>query len=203
MAKNAKFFREAAWSQLTGKWQPAVIFSLVYMAIVLVINYVGTKNDYISFLSMLLLYPLQYGAAVAFLGFKRTGVDVKIGDMFVGFNDYGRVFVTILLQTLYIVLWSLLLVVPGIIKAISYSQTIYILKDNPELKFNGAIERSMAMMEGHKMEAFLLGISFIGWLLLGVLTLGIGMLWVTPYMSTAYAHFYDYVKEDYERRIAA
>lgn len=203
MTKNAKFFREAAWSQLTGKWQPAVIFSLVYMAIVLVINYVGTKNDYISFLSMLLLYPLQYGAAVAFLGFKRTGVDVKIGDMFVGFNDYGRVFVTILLQTLYIVLWSLLLVVPGIIKAISYSQTIYILKDNPELKFNGAIERSMAMMEGHKMEAFLLGISFIGWLLLGVLTLGIGMLWVTPYMGTAYAHFYDYVKEDYERRIAA
>lgn len=203
MTKNAKFFREAAWSQLTGKWQPAVIFSLVYMAIVLVINYVGTKNDYISFLSMLLLFPLQYGAAVAFLGFKRTGVDVKIGDMFVGFNDYGRVFVTILLQTLYIVLWSLLLVVPGIIKAISYSQTIYILKDNPELKFNGAIERSMAMMEGHKMEAFLLGISFIGWLLLGVLTLGIGMLWVTPYMSTAYAHFYDYVKEDYERRIAA
>lgn len=203
MTKNAKFFREAAWSQLTGKWQPAVIFSLVYVAIVLVINYVGTKNDYISFLSMLLLYPLQYGAAVAFLGFKRTGVDVKIGDMFVGFNDYGRVFVTLLLQTLYIVLWSLLLVVPGIIKAISYSQTIYILKDNPELKFNGAIERSMAMMEGHKMEAFLLGISFIGWLLLGVLTLGIGMLWVTPYMSTAYAHFYDYVKEDYERRIAA
>ena len=203
MAKNAKFFREAAWSQLTGKWQPAVIFSLVYMVIALVINYVGTKNDIISFLSMLLLYPLQYGAAVAFLGFKRTGVDVKIGDMFVGFNDYGRVFMTILLQTLYIVLWSLLLVVPGIIKAISYSQTIYILKDNPELKFNGAIERSMAMMEGHKMEAFLLGISFIGWLLLGVLTLGIGMLWVTPYMSTAYAHFYDYVKEDYERRIAA
>lgn len=203
MTKNAKFFREAAWSQLTGKWQPAVIFSLVYVAIVLVINYVGTKNDYISFLSMLLLFPLQYGTAVAFLGFKRTGVDVKIGDMFVGFNDYGRVFVTILLQTLYIVLWSLLLVVPGIIKAISYSQTIYILKDNPELKFNGAIERSMAMMEGHKMEAFLLGISFIGWLLLGVLTLGIGMLWVTPYMSTAYAHFYDYVKEDYERRIAA
>lgn len=203
MTKNAKFFREAAWSQLTGKWQPAVIFSLVYVAIVLVINYVGTKNDYISFLSMLLLFPLQYGAAVAFLSFKRTGVDVKIGDMFVGFNDYGRVFVTILLQTLYIVLWSLLLVVPGIIKAISYSQTIYILKDNPELKFNGAIERSMAMMEGHKMEAFLLGISFIGWLLLGVLTLGIGMLWVTPYMNTAYAHFYDYVKEDYERRIAA
>lgn len=203
MTKNAKFFREAAWSQLTGKWQPAVIFSLVYVAIVLVINYVGTKNDYISFLSMLLLFPLQYGAAVAFLSFKRTGVDVKIGDMFVGFNDYGRVFVTILLQALYIVLWSLLLVVPGIIKAISYSQTIYILKDNPELKFNGAIERSMAMMEGHKMEAFLLGISFIGWLLLGVLTLGIGMLWVTPYMSTAYAHFYDYVKEDYERRIAA
>lgn len=152
---------------------------------------------------MLLIYPLQYGAAAAFLGFKRTGVDVKIEEMFVGFKDYGRVVVTILLQTLYIVLWSMLLIVPGIIKAISYSQTIYILKDNPELKFNGAIERSMAMMEGHKMEAFLLGLSFIGWLLLGVLTLGIGMLWVTPYMNTAHAHFYDYVKEDYEHRIAA
>ena len=106
-------------------------------------------------------------------------------------------------MTIYTTLWALLLIVPGIIKAISYSQTNFILKDQPELKYNAAIERSMAMMKGHKMEYFLLNLSFIGWILLGILTFGIGMLWVSPYMITTQAHFYDYVKEDYERRIGA
>ena len=137
------------------------------------------------------------------MGFKRTGEDVKIEGLFDGFKDYGRVFLTSLLQNIYTFLWTLLLIIPGIIKSIAYSQTFFVLKDNPELKNNAAIERSMAMMEGHKMEYFCLMLSFIGWILLSILTLGIGLLWVTPYMSTAMAHFYEYVKEDYERRIEA
>lgn len=199
MEKNAKYFREAAWAQLTGNWKPAVLVTLVYILIVGAME--GAKS--LSFLSIFVLGPLSYGYYVSFLNSKRTGEVVRIENLFDGFKDYVRVFLTNLLQSIYIVLWTLLLIVPGIIKSISYSQTFFVLKDNPELKNNAAIERSMAMMEGHKMEYFCLILSFIGWLLLGILTLGIGLLWVNPYIATATAHFYEYVKEDYERRIEA
>lgn len=199
MEKNAKYFREAAWEQLTGNWKPAVLFTLVYILIVGVME--GVKAW--SFLSIFVYGPLSYGYYVAFLSFMRTGENVRIKNLFDGFKDYARVFLTNILQSVYIVLWTLLLIVPGIIKSISYSQTFFVMKDNPELKNNAAIERSMAMMEGHKMEYFCLILSFIGWLLLGILTLGIGLLWVNPYIATATAHFYEYVKEDYERRIEA
>ena len=199
MEKNAKYFREAAWAQLTGNWKPAVLVTLVYILIVGAME--GAKS--LSFLSIFVLGPLSYGYYVSFLNSKRTGEVVRIENLFDGFKDYACVFLTNLLQSIYIVLWTLLLIVPGIIKSISYSQTFFVLKDNPELKNNAAIERSMAMMEGHKMEYFCLILSFIGWLLLGILTLGIGLLWVNPYIATATAHFYEYVKEDYERRIEA
>jgi uncharacterized membrane protein len=79
--------------------------------------------------------------------------------------------------------------------------TSYILKDYPELKNNEAIELSMAMMKGHKFDYFYLTLTFIGWILLSILTLGIGLLWLSPYISTTSACFYQYVKEDYERRL--
>lgn len=199
MEKNAKYFRETAWAQLTGNWKPAVLVTLVYILIV------GAMEgaEALSLLSIFVLGPLSYGYYVSFLNSKRTGEVVRIENLFDGFKDYARVFLTNLLQSIYIVLWTLLLIIPGIIKSIAYSQTFFVLKDNPELKNNAAIERSMAMMEGHKMEYFCLTLSFIGWILLSILTLGIGLLWVTPYMSTAMAHFYEYVKEDYERRFEA
>ena len=200
MKKEAKFFREAAWSQLKGHWKHAVLFTLVYVIITSVAQIIGSKSDLVSILiSLLALLPLGYGYYVAFLDFKRTGAPLKIEQMFDGFKDYGRVLTTKLLEGIYIILWSLLLFIPGIIKSISYSQTSFILKDYPELKNNAAIELSMAMMKGHKFDYFYLMLTFIGWLFLGILTLGIGLLWVYPYMYTASAHFYEYVKEDYER----
>lgn len=203
MRQKAKFFRKAAWAQLKGNWKPAVILTLIYILMVGSLLLMGVKSNIISIAGMFVFTPLAYGYNAAFLGFKRTGVGVRIEELFEGFRDYLRVFGTLLLMGIYTYLWMLLLIVPGIIKAIAYSQTFYILRDNPELKFNAAINRSMAMMKGHKMEYFLLSLSFIGWILLSILTLNIGLLWVAPYMATAQAHFYDYVKEDYERRIAA
>ena len=201
MEKGAKFFREAAWSQLKGNWKPVVLFTLVYNIIVGVAQAIGSTSDYVSLLvSLLFLMPLGYGFNIAILSFKRTGEAVKIEQLFDGFKDYSRVTLTYILEVIYILLWTILLIIPGIIKAISYSQTDYILKDYPELKYNAAIELSMAMMKGHKFDYFCLILSFIGWILLGILTLGIGLLWVSPYISTATAHFYEHVKEDYESR---
>ena len=200
MEKEAKFFREAAWAQLKGNWKPVVVFTLVYNLVMGVAQFIGSTSDLVSILiSLFILVPLAYGYNVAFLDFKRTGEVVKIEQLFDGFKDYSRVVLTGLLQGIYIFLWTLLLIVPGIIKSLSYSQTNYILKDYPELKNNAAIELSMAMMKGRKFDYFCLILSFIGWILLGILTLGIGFLWISPYIATASAHFYEHVKEEYER----
>jgi hypothetical protein len=99
-----------------------------------------------------------------------------------------------LLQTVYTVLWSLLLVIPGIIKSYSYAMTSFILKDEPEMKNNAAIEKSMAMMEGNKMKLFMLDLSFIGWAILCIFTFGIGFLFLQPYVAISRAAFYEDLK---------
>ena len=101
---------------------------------------------------------------------------------------------SLLLQDVYTILWSLLLVIPGIIKSYSYAMTSFILKDEPEMKNNAAIEKSMAMMEGNKMKLFMLDLSFIGWAILCIFTLGIGLLFLQPYVAISRAAFYEDLK---------
>jgi uncharacterized membrane protein len=91
---------------------------------------------------------------------------------------------------LLIILWSLLLVIPGIIAAYRYAMASYIMAQNPEIGALDAIERSKAMMNGNKLRLFCLQLSFIGWMLLSALTLGIGYIFLRPYMQAAYAAFY-------------
>ena len=102
----------------------------------------------------------------------------------------------------YTFLWTLLLIVPGIIKALSYSMTSFVLYDNPEMKNNEAIELSMKMMDGHKTALFWLYLTFIGWGILCIFTFGIGYFWLAPYMQASLAQFYEEVKEDYITRYA-
>ncbi|MDE6987765.1 MAG: DUF975 family protein, partial [Bacteroides acidifaciens] len=137
--------------------------------------------------------PVAYGIAVVMFGVFK-GKDVDFGVLFEGFQDYSRIFVTKLLQGIYTALWSLLLFVPGVIKHYSYAMTDYILKEEPEMKNNAAIEKSMAMMENNKMKLFLLDLSFIGWAFLCILTFGIGFLFLQPYVQVSHAAFYEDLK---------
>ena len=108
-----------------------------------------------------------------------------------GFSDYGRSLAGVLWMYLFIFLWSLLLIVPGIIKAISYWMTPYILAECPNVAPDEALKLSMRMTQGHKGEIFVMFLSFIGWLLLSALTCGILYLfYVGPYMNTSLAGLY-------------
>ena len=102
------------------------------------------------------------------------------------------------LMGLFTALWTLLFIIPGIVKMFSYAMTPFILEENPDLTANEAIDRSRAMMKGHKFDLFWLLLSFIGWGILCAFTLGIGTLWLLPYMQTSIAAFYEDVKADYE-----
>lgn len=116
--------------------------------------------------------------------------DATINTMFSYFPHWKTLTVAALLQGLYIFLWSLLFVIPGIVATYSYAMTRYILAEHPELTASEAIERSKEMMEGNRWRLFCLEISFIGWALLTILTLGIGNLWLRPYIEASTAAFY-------------
>ncbi len=107
------------------------------------------------------------------------------------FKNYPRKLGGSLWMGLFVFLWALLFVIPGIIKGISYSMTQYILADCPNVKARDALKLSMRMMNGHKWEYFVMGLSFLGWILLSALTLGIlSVFYVDPYMRSSFAEYY-------------
>lgn len=116
--------------------------------------------------------------------------DPQTNDLFSQFDYFGSAFCLKLLQTLFVFLWSLLLIIPGIVKGYAYSMAPFIMAENPDMRPRDALDASEDLMEGHKAELFFLELSFIGWGLLSILTLGIGSLWLNPYIQAAHAAFY-------------
>lgn len=196
-------YKERAINSLSGKWGTACIATLIMYAIMEGVSLSLTlpMGDNIqlststSIIWSLLCLPLEWGFAAFFLRLIRNE-DISYGRLFDGYKDFARIFCTKLLYHVYVMLWSVLFIIPGIIKMYSYAMTDFILKDEPELKNNAAIEKSMQMMEGHKTELFLIDLSLIGWLLLSLLTLGLGLLLLLPYYESIHAHFYEDLKKE-------
>ena len=187
MLKQNSELRAEARVALTDKWVMGAVTTLVFGAVSGAASYIPVVG------TILVALPMMYGYSIVMLSVMRGG-EVNIGGLFDGFNDFGRIVGTKLLQAIYTFLWTLLLVIPGIIKNYSYAMTDFILKDQPELANNAAIEKSMAMMDGNKMKLFLLDLSFIGWAILCLFTFGIGFLFLQPYVQSAHAAFYEDLK---------
>lgn len=192
--------RAAARAALTGKWGASAWVTFIGILIAVACSIVPLPN----FVTPLLLLPvLGFGLTILFLNLMQYGETPKLDNLFDGFKQYSHTLGTMLLMWVYIILWSLLLYIPGIIKAYSYAMTLYILRDEPQLGPDEVITRSMQMMRGHKMKLFLLDLSFIGWGILALLTLGIGNLWLIPYMTASRAAFYLDLKRAREATAAA
>ena len=187
MLKQNSALRAEARVALTDKWVMGAVTTLVFGAVSGAASYIPVVG------TILVALPMMYGYSIVMLSVMRGG-EMNIGGLFDGFNDFGRIVGTKLLQAIYTFLWTLLLVIPGIIKNYSYAMTDFILKDQPELANNAAIEKSMAMMDGNKMKLFLLDLSFIGWAILCLFTFGIGFLFLQPYVQSAHAAFYEDLK---------
>ena len=147
------------------------------------------KSGLLSLAAFLIGGVLQLGYA-RFLLKQHDGKELDFNDLFSQFDRYGTGFAQHFLRTLYTFLWSLLLIVPGIVAALSYAMTPFILEEHPELTASEAIARSKELMDGHKMDLFLLDLTFLGWAILAALTANIGYLFLNPYLNAAYAVFY-------------
>ena len=192
--KTNSQLRQVAGAQLKGHYTNFVIVSLSYLVIAIAsafVPYVGTL------LSFFLCAPMAIAYTMMLLGFVRKGEDPTVEGLFCTFNStwYLKSVCVELLMAIYTFLWTLLLIVPGIIKSISYSMAPYILADNPELSSEQAICRSMEMMEGHKMDYFLIWLGYLVLALLSILLLYIPMLWIAPYYQVVFTNFYLGLKE--------
>lgn len=208
--------RAQARERLDGKWGTFVLMTflmLVIQTILQIPGYIGSLLEILSpenvlaslsfsnisnILSLLAL-PLSWGLTVSLLrNHREESVDLE--NLFDGFRGgrYTRVFCALFLVHLFTFLWTLLLIIPGIMKAFSYALTPYILLDEPELTARQAITRSCEIMQGRRWKLFCLYLSFIGWGILSLLTFGIGFLWLVPYMNASVAAFYEDARAEYE-----
>lgn len=150
---------------------------------------------YASVMSLLGLAQFIIGGTIN-LGYTQYLLDqhdrreLDFHVLFSQFHRFGVGFLQFFLRNLYIALWSLLFIIPGIVKTYSYAMTPYILADHPDMTANEAITASRQLMDGHKGELFWLRLTFIGWSILCVFTLGIGSLFLNPYVNAAEAAFY-------------
>ena len=154
----------------------------------------------LNVLITIVLIPLNIGIAQNVLAWSR-GEDVnKWKVLFGGFNS-AKIFFkqvgVVVLNTILCALWTILLVVPGIIKGLAYSMYPYVLRDEPDLSVWQTLKKSEAIMKGYKGKLFLMYLSFVGWFILGAFTFGILYIWLTPYVMTSTVKFYDDVRRAY------
>ena len=154
-------------------------------------------GEIIAYIISIVISSISTFIAVGYMAYTLRTVraqETSVSTLFEYFNSIVKIFCISLMITLLVVLWSLLLIIPGIIAAYRYQMVFYIFLDDPSKGVMQCIAESKQMMIGHKWELFVLQISFILWFLLCCVTCGIANLWVTPYMSFTFAVYYDRLK---------
>ena len=208
--KSNQYYKNEALSALRGNWANALVATIILIALMLFFSSNEAVNSYyqrvvinpfigysLSFVSLFVLLPLAVGYINSMRVLLETGDNRLTNNSFsLGFGNWLHVVWGMVLSTIYIFLWTLLLIIPGIIKSYSYALTPYILVEHPEMSANEAIEESMRLMDGHKFDMFYLQLSFIGWAILSILSLGLGFFWLIPYQMTAQAAFYRDIKNE-------
>lgn len=182
--------RRGARTQLGGN-----IFStgwlMMLLACLIVNAVVGATSTLI--IGLLIVGPASYGLTRCMVNVvEQKNKSAELSDLFCGFTEnFTQSFILGLLSGLFIALWSLLFVIPGIVKSYSYAMAFYIQQKEENKDWKYCLDKSIATMNGHRMQLFLLDLSFIGWYLLGVLCLGVGTLFVYPYHIMARTNFFE------------
>lgn len=197
--ESCKTLRALGRNSLKGKWGLGVLGSFIYMAIMLIpmgLFWLIIGDDiaggmiWLIYLYLFLVCgPLELGYVMFAISIFRKK-ETSAAEVLYGFERYGKAFGLYFVTSIFIILWSFLLYIPGIIAYYRYSQAFFILADNPNIGIMEAIAESKRMMKGNKMKKFLLDLSFIGWAILAELTV-IGLLWLLPYQQVASVAFYD------------
>ena len=196
-------YKNRALASLEGKWSTAVIATLIFLVITAGINWTVTapmgNNMVMSYSTSgiwtRICLPLSWGFVVYFLRLIRNE-EIGYGRLFDGYKDFVRIFCTEFLVALATCIGFCLLIIPGIILATGLLMTSFVMKDDEQIGYIDAMKKSWELTNGHKVDLVWLFLSFLGWMILAGLTLGIGFLFLYPYMQTALAHVYEDLKAE-------
>ena len=169
--------------EFSGFYEDLPSFIKLYLTLV-----AGTAGM-LSLVSFILGGVIQLGYA-SYLLKQQDREFYTIKELFSQFDRFGQGFLQAFLRGLYTFLWTLLFLIPGIVKSYAYAMTPFLMAEDPNLSAKEAIKLSQEKMRGHKGELFWLGLTFFGWSILAALTGGIGYIFLNPYMNAAYAAFY-------------
>lgn len=195
---NRAELKAAARVQISGKIGILFVISLIVFGITFVAELFGAFIPGVSLAVSVIVTP-AFVLSMAKIYLNVTdGIRPTAGDAFIGFEDFWAAFKVTFLVGIYTFLWSLLFVIPGIVKAYSYSMSLYILAENKGKSARECIRESMAMTEGYKMDLFVLDLSFIGWALVTAITFGLAGIWVGPYMQATKVNAYRFLKAKQE-----
>ncbi len=220
MQMKARDFRSLARQNLSGRWLISALVCFIASLLGSGSSTGSSLNfdfesqdlstvlspDVVAIIEEIALYLLIYAGVMTIIAFIIGGViylgviryflnqhDQKpheVKDIFSQFFNFGNAFCLRLLTAIYTFLWTLLLIIPGIVKAYSYALAPYLMAEHPEWSANECITKSKLIMDGYKFRLFCLDLSFIGWELLCIFTLGIGNLFLAPYMQASRTAFY-------------
>ena len=204
-------YKNAALDRLRGNWAAPVITTLVFILIAAVCSSGNAVPQFTrpnpsfpywmagasTLLTIFVVNPLIVGYDNAMRLFYERGDTEILSNLFkIATSNYFHKVWGMFLMELKVFLWSLLFLIPGIIMSFSYAMTPYILEEHPEIGAWEASTRSKEIMTGHRFDLFWLYLSFIGWALLCILTFGIGLFWLIPYMSASEIGFYEDLKAE-------
>lgn len=206
MEINSKEIKENARLSLKGNWKVAILSSLVYSIVSIIGDFTTESgNIWFSVLTTISSALFIFGYTAIMLHIVRSE-DAEFSQIFVECKRFWKGLGMTIVVDIYIALWTLLLIVPGIIASIKYSMTFYIWVDNPNIGIEEAINKSIEMTDGHKMDIFKLYLSFIGWIVLSLVPgllvgfwfrqyavgiMSIGMIFVSPYIEVSMGTFYN------------
>ena len=192
---NRQDLKARSWAQVKDKIGILFIITLIIALITVAASFVLSIIPVVgpSLVTFLVAPAFALSSARVYLNVVAGG-QPEAKDSFYGFEDFWSAVKLNFFVGLYTFLWSLLFVIPGIIKTISYSMSFYILAENKGKPALECIEESKRMTNGHKMDLFVLGLSVIGWILLGYITCGIGYIWIMPYMEATFVNAYHSLK---------
>jgi uncharacterized membrane protein len=189
---NITLMQQARFS-LSGKWGLALTTVLVYFLVAALPKNLEGIGPVVS---LIISGSFAVGMAVFSLNLSRNK-EARTRQIFDGFKNFGTPFKAHLLILVFVTLRLLLLILPGFMSALSYAMTFYVLADEPGLSARQAMKKSSDMMFGNRFKLLNLALRFLGLALLCIVTLGIGFLWLFPYIQVTLAKFYDDVKEQY------
>jgi len=185
-----------ARSNMPGNWGvmiPVTIICAIFSILNFFVHPLSLASDILTIMMLIFIGPFSYASAYIYLRLTK-GEKATLNDFFAAFSEFEKSLPLYFLMFVKIFLWSLLFIIPGIIKTLAYSQAYFLKLENPDLTASEVLALSEQMTNGYKMDIFILHLSFFGWMLLGAITHYIAYLYVTPYMDLTFAHLYHYLK---------